>query len=232
MPLQRGLIHHDIAYRTAITVLEIELDIRITTANPYLALTSELWGVYWEDFGEKWPHYKNTALYNFTMWMVNIYIYTWQSDTKTKWRDANSNIPHIKNKMLTVSNFYDQYYMYLKSWTTIICPVSPGLIRWWFAMRRQAMALNQWWLSVSWILKKKLNQFECQYDKISTPKNMFEILYAKWRPFCFGANVLGDNFCKWKRSMADDSAIFNLGVWLCTPVVSTETEHAYGYETN
>ena len=45
-----------------------------------LTLTSELWGVYCEDFGENWPRYIGTALYNFTMWMVKlyVYIYIWQ----------------------------------------------------------------------------------------------------------------------------------------------------------
>ena len=31
--------------------------------TPYLALTGELWGVYCEEFGEKWPRYNGTALY-------------------------------------------------------------------------------------------------------------------------------------------------------------------------
>ena len=45
----------------------------------------------------------------------DIYIYVGQSDTMTKCTsDANINIPHINDKMLTVSNFDDQYYMYLK----------------------------------------------------------------------------------------------------------------------
>ena len=42
---------------------EIELDIWITADIPYLALTSELWGVYCEDLGENWPGYNGTALY-------------------------------------------------------------------------------------------------------------------------------------------------------------------------
>ena len=40
------------AYETAITLVENESDIRITTDNPYIALTDELWSVYCEDFGE------------------------------------------------------------------------------------------------------------------------------------------------------------------------------------
>ena len=42
---------------------ESELDIRITTDTPYLALTGELWGVYCEDFGEKWSCHKGTTVY-------------------------------------------------------------------------------------------------------------------------------------------------------------------------
>ena len=37
--------------------------IRITAHTSYLALTGELWGVYWEEFVENWPRYKGTALY-------------------------------------------------------------------------------------------------------------------------------------------------------------------------
>ena len=36
---------------------------QITNYTPYLALTGELWGVFWEDLIENWPHYKGTALY-------------------------------------------------------------------------------------------------------------------------------------------------------------------------
>ena len=36
--------------------------IRITADTPYLALTGKLWGVYCEDFREKWPRYNGTAL--------------------------------------------------------------------------------------------------------------------------------------------------------------------------
>ena len=38
MPLQRGLIYHNITYDTAITVAESDWDIRITTDTPYLEL--------------------------------------------------------------------------------------------------------------------------------------------------------------------------------------------------
>ena len=49
VPLKCGLIYHHVTYDTAITVAESESDIRITTDNPYHALTGELWGVYYED---------------------------------------------------------------------------------------------------------------------------------------------------------------------------------------
>ena len=39
-------------YNTAITVAESESDTRIAIDTPYLALTGELRGVCWEDFGE------------------------------------------------------------------------------------------------------------------------------------------------------------------------------------
>ena len=56
-------MYHDITYDTAITVAEGELDIRITTDTPYLALTGELWVIYCEDLGKDWPRYNGTALY-------------------------------------------------------------------------------------------------------------------------------------------------------------------------
>ena len=31
--------------------------------TPYLALTGELWGVFYEYLWENWPHYNDTALY-------------------------------------------------------------------------------------------------------------------------------------------------------------------------
>ena len=43
------------------TATECESDFKLTTDTPYLALTGELWGVYYENFEEKWPPY--TILY-------------------------------------------------------------------------------------------------------------------------------------------------------------------------
>ena len=57
-----------------ITVLETESDIRITTDTPYLALTGELRGVYFKDFGENWPRYNGTALY-WVRWDVFRHLY-------------------------------------------------------------------------------------------------------------------------------------------------------------
>ena len=37
--------------------------LELTKDAPYLALTGELWDVYCEEFGEKWPRYNGTALY-------------------------------------------------------------------------------------------------------------------------------------------------------------------------
>ena len=46
-----------------ITVTESESDIRITTDTPNLALTVDLCGVYFENFGENWPRYNGTTLH-------------------------------------------------------------------------------------------------------------------------------------------------------------------------
>ena len=48
------------------TVAESESDIRITTDTPYYLGEGELWGVYYEDFGENWPrNYGNAQYINF-----------------------------------------------------------------------------------------------------------------------------------------------------------------------
>ena len=43
------------------TMAERKSNIRLTKDTPYLALTGELWGVFWEDFEENWPRYNSTA---------------------------------------------------------------------------------------------------------------------------------------------------------------------------
>ena len=35
-----------------------------TKDTPYLTITGELWGVFWEYFLENWPHYNGIALYD------------------------------------------------------------------------------------------------------------------------------------------------------------------------
>ena len=44
-------------------VAESDSDIRITTDTPYLALTGDLWGVYFEELGGNGPRFNGTALY-------------------------------------------------------------------------------------------------------------------------------------------------------------------------
>ena len=38
-------------------------DFTLPSDTQYLALTGELWGVYCEELGEKWPRYNGAALY-------------------------------------------------------------------------------------------------------------------------------------------------------------------------
>ena len=45
---------------------ECESDFNLTRYTPYLALTSEPWGVYCENFGENWRYY-GTPLYDLTL---------------------------------------------------------------------------------------------------------------------------------------------------------------------
>ena len=45
------------------TATECKSDFILTTDTPYLTLTGELWGVYYENFEENGPRYNGTALY-------------------------------------------------------------------------------------------------------------------------------------------------------------------------
>ena len=48
------------------TATERKSNLELTTETPYLTLTtvtSELWGVFYENFKENWPHYNGTELY-------------------------------------------------------------------------------------------------------------------------------------------------------------------------
>ena len=60
----RGSIYHNIINGTAMTAPERKSNLKLTKETPYLALTGELWAVYYEDFDENWPRYNGTALYN------------------------------------------------------------------------------------------------------------------------------------------------------------------------
>ena len=45
------------------TRAEYQSGAKSTKDTPYLALTGELWGVFWEYIWENWPRYNGTALY-------------------------------------------------------------------------------------------------------------------------------------------------------------------------
>ena len=45
----------------AVTEAEYESELELTKDTPYLALSGELWGVCYEDFGDIWLHYKGTV---------------------------------------------------------------------------------------------------------------------------------------------------------------------------
>ena len=49
------------------TEAEHKQEFKLTKVTPYLALMGELWGVCYEDLGEKRSHYNVTALYVRTM---------------------------------------------------------------------------------------------------------------------------------------------------------------------
>ena len=47
----------------AITAAKQQTDIELTKETPYLALTGEIWGVYYDTFRENWPRYNGIVLY-------------------------------------------------------------------------------------------------------------------------------------------------------------------------
>ena len=49
------------------TATEHKSDLKLKTDTPYLALMGELWGVYYENFEEKWPCYNGTTLFIYTI---------------------------------------------------------------------------------------------------------------------------------------------------------------------
>ena len=59
----RTLIYHEITQGTAMTATNCKPDFKLTTDTPYLALTGELWAVYYDIFEENWPGYNCTARY-------------------------------------------------------------------------------------------------------------------------------------------------------------------------
>ena len=54
-----GPIYQDITYGTAMTAAERKSNFKLTIATPYLTLTGELWGVYYEDFEENYCQVSN-----------------------------------------------------------------------------------------------------------------------------------------------------------------------------
>ena len=54
MLLQRGPTYHDVIYATVVVTTEWKSDFKLTIATPYLAVTGELWGVFYENLKENW----------------------------------------------------------------------------------------------------------------------------------------------------------------------------------
>ena len=63
MPLYGCPILYGITKVITGTEAEYQLDAGSTKDTPYLTLTGELQGVFWEYLWENWLHYNNTALY-------------------------------------------------------------------------------------------------------------------------------------------------------------------------
>ena len=55
------------------TAAELKSNFKLTTVTPYLTLTGEIWGVYYEDLRENWLQYNGTALYS-THWGLVMHI--------------------------------------------------------------------------------------------------------------------------------------------------------------
>ena len=48
------------------TATKHKSDFKLTTATPCLTLTGQLWGAYYENFEENWPHYNGTTFFLIT----------------------------------------------------------------------------------------------------------------------------------------------------------------------
>ena len=73
MLLKHGPIHLDIPYTIVMITRERKSNFWLTTDTPYLALTGELWGVYYENFEENWPRYNGTVLYQVNLNHMNFF---------------------------------------------------------------------------------------------------------------------------------------------------------------
>ena len=61
--LLRGPVSNGRAYTTALTGTEYKSRFQFTKDTTYLALTSELLGVFYDEFSENWQRFDGTALY-------------------------------------------------------------------------------------------------------------------------------------------------------------------------
>ena len=65
----------DIAYIIATIEAKYELEYELTKDTPYFTLTGELWGVFYEHFGENLPHQNGTALFLLGSYEQNILMF-------------------------------------------------------------------------------------------------------------------------------------------------------------
>ena len=70
-------IYHDIRYGAVMIAAERNSYFELKTDIPYLALTGELWGVYYVNCEENWPRHDGTALHMHIYTHIHINTYTY-----------------------------------------------------------------------------------------------------------------------------------------------------------
>ena len=96
-------VQYNTIFHRALHWLKLNINqCQITNYTPYLALTSQLWGVFCEDLVENWPHYSDTALYIVLLW------FCYQSTIELPLISDHNKSPLLL-LLLTLITWFDQF---------------------------------------------------------------------------------------------------------------------------
>ena len=103
------------------------LPFELTKDTPYLALSGELWSVFYEYFNRNWPCYKGFLLYVLSLVQLDAVI--------TLFSITQYWIPHCNDLTLNTDLWQTYTFVYLPYWTQIIL----------WTHYRQPLACPLWW---------------------------------------------------------------------------------------